>query len=107
MYVSTARPLAIAHRSHRTDATPMSGLMALLGRFEGYFPGYSRTDRRASRLQTWAILKAHTNRRGRWALPRGDPRDRPAIDFQLLRREDDPQAEDLAAVVAAIRLAAP
>src|SRR5260370_6239472 len=80
--------------------------MALLARFYGYFPGYSRQIAEHHDYLTWAILKAHTNNRaGTITLRSADPRDTPIVDFHYFDERDDPGAEDLDAVVAGIRFA--
>ncbi|MGN5480746.1 hypothetical protein ACTMU2_40545 [Cupriavidus basilensis] len=47
--------------------------MALLERFVGYYPGYSKVFAQNDNMLTWAILKAHTRNRagivGRCARP--------------------------------------
>jgi choline dehydrogenase-like flavoprotein len=78
--------------------------MALMGRFEGYFEGFSNLIRDHHDALTWAVLKAHTdNRAGRVRLRSSDPRDPPAVDFHYFEEGDDSQGRDLAAVVDGIR----
>ena len=49
--------------------------MALLGRFHGYFPGYSRALAEQLNYLSWTIVKAHTNNRaGEVTLRSADPR---------------------------------
>ena len=104
MYVSNGAALALARRSSPAAPLPDLFCMALLARFGGYFPGYSRLIAESRRYLTWAILKAHTtNRAGRVTLRSADPRDPPDILFNSFC---DPGAtDDLAAVVAGIRFA--
>ena len=103
MYVSNGAAIGLARRSDRRKADPDLFLMALLARFRGYFPGYSREIAEHHDYLTWAILKAHTaNRAGTVTLRSADPRDTPLVDFNFF--EDDPNGDDVRAVVAGIRL---
>ena len=80
--------------------------MALLARFAGYYPGYSREIAAKHDYLTWAILKAHTaNRAGSVILRSADPRDAPAVNFRYFEEGDDAAGDDLRAVVGGIRLA--
>jgi choline dehydrogenase len=80
--------------------------MALLARFEGYFPGYSRLVVDHTDYLTWTILKAHTaNRAGTVSLRSADPRDVPLINFRYFDEGTDPGGGDLKAVVGEIRFA--
>jgi choline dehydrogenase-like flavoprotein len=101
MYISNGTALAVARRSRPEVPLPDLFCMALLARFQGYFPGYSRMIADAPDFLTWAILKAHTaNRSGRVTLRSADPRDVPDILFNSFQ---GPGADaDLDAVVAGI-----
>jgi choline dehydrogenase-like flavoprotein len=102
MYISNGAALAVARRS--TPAAPLPDLMcmALLARFQGYFPGYSRLIADSQQHLTWAILKAHTaNRAGRVALRSADPREPPDILFNSF--VGDGAEADVAAVVEGIK----
>jgi len=106
MYVSNGAAVAAAQRSQPRRLAPDLFYMALLARFYGYFPGYSRQIAEHHDYLTWAILKAHTNNRaGTVALRSADPRDTPIVDFHYFDERDDPGAEDLHAVIAGIRFA--
>ena len=105
MYISNGAALAVARRSRPEITLPDLFCMALLARFQGYFPGYSRmiADPGHDYL-TWAILKAHTaNRAGQVTLRSSDPRDTPDILFNSFSGKG--ADEDLAAVVAGIEFA--
>jgi choline dehydrogenase-like flavoprotein len=107
MYASNGAALGVVQRSkaaQRPGDEPDLFCMALLARFEGYFPGFSALVRDQPDQLTWAVLKAHTrNRAGTVRLRSADPRDMPQIDFRYFDAADDPQGEDLRAVVEAIR----
>jgi len=107
MYASNGAALGIVQRSAfamRPGDEPDLFCMALLARFEGYFPGFSALVREQPDQLTWAVLKAHTrNRAGTVRLRSADPRDMPRIDFHYFDEADDPGSEDLRAMVEAIR----
>ena len=78
--------------------------MALLARFEGYYPGFSQLIRNRDDYLTWAVLKAHTeNRSGTVTLRSADPRDPPLANFHHFDEGDDTSGRDLWAVVDGIR----
>ena len=78
MYISNGTAIAVERRSDPSVPLPDLFCMALLARFQGYFPGYSRLIADSHDHLTWAILKAHTaNRAGRVTLRSADPRDPP------------------------------
>jgi choline dehydrogenase-like flavoprotein len=107
MYASNGAALGVVRRSdgaRRPGQDPDLFCMALLARFEGYFPGFSARIRDASDQMTWAVLKAHTrNRAGSVRLRSADPRDMPLVNFHYFEEGDDHAGEDLRAVVQAIR----
>ena len=81
-------------------------MFALLGRFGGYFPGYSKAQVNNPNYLTWAILKAHTqNRAGEVVLRSADPLDTPLVNFNYFDEGSDTAGEDLQSVVAGIRFA--
>jgi choline dehydrogenase-like flavoprotein len=104
MYISNGSAIAVTRRSAPHKRVPDLFCMALLARFYGYFPGYSRQITEHSDYLSWAILKAHTNNRaGTVTLRSRDPRDPPLVNFHYFEQGDDDAAEDLQAVVAGIR----
>jgi choline dehydrogenase-like flavoprotein len=104
MYASNGAALAVIRRSHAAAPEPDLLCMALLARFEGYFPGFSNWIREHPDYLTWAILKAHTqNRAGRVSLRSADPRDPPHVNFHYFEEGDDHAGADLRAMVDAIR----
>jgi choline dehydrogenase len=106
MYTSNGAAIAVIRRSYPKKPEPDLFLMALIGKFSGYFPGYSRKIVDHHDYLTWAILKAHTlNRAGTVTLSSKNPRLVPIINFNYFQKNDDPSGEDLRAVVDGIRLA--
>ncbi|HTW27639.1 MAG TPA: GMC family oxidoreductase [Acetobacteraceae bacterium] len=101
MYASNGVALAVRRRSGTAGPAPDLFCMALIGRFQGYFPGYAQFSADHPGCLTWAILKAHTaNRAGTVTLASADPCDPPRVDFRFFSEGGD---HDLAAVVEAIR----
>jgi choline dehydrogenase len=93
---------------HSTPDRPLPDLfcVAFLGRFEGYFPGYSNLFAKNLNYLSWAVLKAHTNNRGgRVTLRSSDPRDTPKVDFAYFEEGTPDHDEDLAAIVEGVRFA--
>ena len=106
MYVSNGNAISIVRSSAKHLPAPDLFCMALLARFEGYFPGYSRLVADHTDCLTWTILKAHTaNRAGSVSLRSADPRDMPLINFRYFDEGGDPGGRDLKAVVDEIRFA--
>jgi choline dehydrogenase len=106
MYTSNGAALAVVQRSDPDKPEPDLFLMALLAKFSGYYPGYSREIVDHQDYLTWAILKAHTlNRAGTVTLDSADACATPRINFNYFSESDDPESDDLRAVVAGINLA--
>ena len=104
LYATNGAGLAVITRS--TSGRPLPDLfcMALLGRFQGYYPGYAGDLASSLNYLSWSILKAHTaNRAGTVELVSADPRDPPRINFRYFEEGSDPNGPDLDAVVAGIR----
>jgi choline dehydrogenase len=105
MYTSNGAVIALITRSTRSKTDPDLFLFALPGSFQGYYPGYSADIERSKTFLTWAILKAHTNNTsGEVRLLSSDPRQRPYINFHYFDEGNDPDGEDLEAVVNAVML---
>jgi choline dehydrogenase len=101
MYISNGAALAMKRSSPGRAGDADLFIMALLGAFQGYYPGYSKALREQKDVLSWAILKARTaNREGRVTLASGDPRDPPRIAFNYFKC--DPGGGDVKAVAAAI-----
>ncbi len=104
IYTTNGVALAIARRSAPQRPLPDLFFLAVMGRFDGYYPGYSKDFAERRNYLTWTILKAHTeNRAGEVTLRSRDPRDTPIVNFHYFEEGTDVRGEDLAAVVAGIR----
>lgn len=103
MYISNGAALAVTRRSDPALAEADLFLMALIGKFDGYYPGYSRALASATDKLSWAVLKARTaNRAGRVTLRSADPRDMPHVAFRYF---EEGGAVDLPAVAAGVEMA--
>jgi choline dehydrogenase len=104
-YTTNGAVVALMKRSSPEMPDPDLFIFGLLGRFQGYFPGYSQVLLEEHDFFTWAILKAHTNNTaGRVTLRSGDPRDMPEINFHYFDEGTDGE-RDLAAVVEGLETA--
>jgi choline dehydrogenase len=104
MYVSNGAALAVSLPSQPHRHVPDLFCMALLVRFNGYYPGYSRDVTAHHDYLTWVVLKAHTNNRaGEVTLRSADPRDTPLVNFRYFEEGSDATGEDLLAVVTGLR----
>lgn len=105
MYISNGAALAMKRNSPGCEGDADLFIMALLGSFQGYYPGYSKALRGQKDVLTWAILKARTaNTAGAVTLRSADPRDPPRIEFNFFDRKCDPEQKDLKAVAAAVAM---
>ena len=109
LYITNGAAVAFTRRSPANLPDPDLFIMALLAKFTGYRPNYSREVCEPHDLPshrdylTFAILKAHTvNRAGSVTLRSADPRERPLINFSYFEEGDDVAGKDLDAVVAGI-----
>jgi choline dehydrogenase-like flavoprotein len=106
VYATNGSVMAVVSKSAPERALPDLVCFALLGDFHGYFPGYSALFPERLNCLTWAINKGHTrNRAGEVTLRSADPRDPPHVNFRYFEEGSDAAGEDLASVVAGIRLA--
>jgi choline dehydrogenase len=103
-YITNGAVLSLFKRSASQRPLPDLFLLAILGRFEGYFPTYSDLFATNLNYLTWAVLKAHTNNRaGQVMLRSSDPRDVPEINFRYFEEGTPDGGEDLDSVVDGIR----
>lgn len=102
MYGTNGSVLTVFSASPEAQGPPDVFCMALLAKFCGYYPGFSREFVEHHDYLTWVVLKAHArNRAGVVTLRSADPRDPPRIEFNSFA---EGAAEDLAAVVDGIEL---
>ncbi|QNI30187.1 GMC family oxidoreductase [Alloacidobacterium dinghuense] len=103
-YTTNGTLLSMYKRSAPERPLPDLFCLAVLGRFEGYFPGYSRVFATNRNYLTWAVLKAHTNNRaGRVTLRSADPLDMPEVNFHYFEEGTPDDGQDLDSVVDGIR----
>ena len=103
VYTTNGAVLSVIVRSNGHPTLPDLFCFALMGRFEGYEPGYTKDSRTQLNYLSWAILKGHTqNDTGTVTLKSADPRDTPDIHFRYFA--NDPGNKDLDAVVDGIEL---
>ena len=103
-YITNGAVLTMFKRSAPERPLPDLFCMALLGHFEGYYPGYSRQFAEHLNYLTWAVLKAHTNNRaGEVTLRSADPRDSPKVNFRYFQEGTPDGDQDLDSVVDGIR----
>jgi choline dehydrogenase-like flavoprotein len=105
VYTTNGAALAVIKRSLSKRPLPDLFIFALLGRFRGYFPTYSKLLATAPyQYLTWAVLKAHTNNRaGTVALRSSDPRDTPVINFNYFKEGGAEDVESVAAGIEFVR----
>jgi choline dehydrogenase len=103
-YITNGAILSLFKRSANDRPLPDLFCLAVLGRFQGYFPGYSELFAKSLNYLTWAVLKAHTNNRaGEVTLRSADPRDTPKINFRYFQEGTPDGGQDLDSVVDGIR----
>lgn len=101
LYATNGAVLTVFTRSSVAGAHPDLFVMAMVARFDGYAPGYSRQLATGKNYLTWVVLKAHTgNTAGSVTLRSADPRDTPRINFRQWVEGGD---RDLTAVADGVR----
>jgi choline dehydrogenase-like flavoprotein len=106
VYATNGALISVIARSGPDAPTPDLFLYALIGRFEGYFPGYSSLLAQHPNCLTWVVLKAHTNNTaGTLVLRSADPRVPPEINFRYFEEGSAGGDNDLKAVAAGVTLA--
>ena len=104
VFTTNGAALAIIKRSFEVRQLPDLFIFALIGKFKGYFPSYSKMIADNPNYLTWCILKAHTNNRGGTVeLRSADPRETPQINFHYFKEGTDKKEEDLESLVAAVK----
>ncbi|MDO8878369.1 MAG: GMC oxidoreductase [Pseudolabrys sp.] len=104
VYTTNGAAIAVINRSQTSRPVPDLFMFALLGKFKGYFPGYSKLIADNLDVLTWCILKAHTeNHGGTVKLRSKDPLDPPAINFHYFDEGTDRDGDDLASVVDGVK----
>ena len=102
VYATNGGVLAVVKSSKQSEL-PDLFCLGLVGKFQGYFPGYSKLIAEHRNYLSWIVLKAHTlNNAGTVTLESSDPRDPPKVDFRYFDEGSDKEAKDLAAVVEGI-----
>jgi choline dehydrogenase-like flavoprotein len=105
VYATNGTMLGLIMPSTADRRPPDLFCLVLLGKFEGYYPGYSADLLENLNCLSWTILKAHTNNRaGDVRLRSADPRDPPLISFRYFDPKDDPNGEDLESVLHGVKL---
>jgi choline dehydrogenase len=106
VYATNGAILSVIARSTPAAPDPDLFLYAVLGRFQGYFPGYSSLLAKNPNTLSWVVLKAHTNNTaGRVTLRSADPRVPPDINFRYFDEGNDSSGDDLEAVAAGVVIA--
>jgi choline dehydrogenase len=106
VYTSNGAVIGIVKKSKPSRPDPDVLIFGLATNFRGYYPRYSDDVSNARDYFTWTILKGYTrNTAGRVAIRSSNPQDVPDINFSYFDQKDDPDGEDLNAVVDAIRFA--
>jgi choline dehydrogenase len=103
-YITNGAVLSFFKRSANDRPIPDLFCLAVLGRFQGYFPNYSDLFAKSLDYLTWAVLKAHTNNRaGEVTLCSADPLDMPQINFHYFQEGTPDGGQDLDSVVDGVR----
>jgi choline dehydrogenase len=103
-YTTNGVVVAIIRKSRPEIDLPDLVIFGVPAFFQGYYPGYSRELERDKNFFTWAILKARTkNTSGRVRLRSADPREPPEINFHYFEEGTDAAADDLEAMVTAVK----
>jgi choline dehydrogenase len=106
VYASNGGIVGVVKRSAPDRPLPDLLILGLLGRFEGYYPGYSRALAEHLNCLSWTILKAHTNNRGgEVTLRSADPLQPPAVNFHYFEEGSAGAGEDLDSVLDGVKFA--
>ena len=104
-YITNGGVVAVIKKSFDVRPLPDLFIFALLGKFYGYFPKFSKQFLSPNlNYLTWCILKAHTqNNAGTVRLKSPDARDTPDVDFSYFQEGNDTGGQDLASVVEGVK----
>jgi choline dehydrogenase len=103
VYATNGALLSVTLPSGPGRSAPDLFCYALLGRFPGYSPGYSKDVVEHHDYLTWVVLKGHTsNVGGRVTLRSSDARDRPDVNFHYFDEGRPTGDDDVDAVVSGI-----
>lgn len=106
VYTTNGAVTALIKRSTANKPDPDLFIFGVVGRFRGYYPGYSKDAVQNKNYFTWTVLKAHTrNRAGVVTLRSGSPRDTPHVNFHYFDEGSVGHEEDVEAVVEGIETA--
>jgi choline dehydrogenase-like flavoprotein len=106
VYTSNGAIASVVAPSGPGKPVPDLFLYAVIGKFAGYVPGYSKDLPANPNVLSWVVLKGHTNNRaGTVTLRSRRAWDRPEINFRYFEEGSDTAGADLDAVVSGIRLA--
>jgi len=104
VYGTNGTLLAVVLRSGLDRPVPDLFCYALLAKFTGYAPGYSKDVRDHLNYLSWVVLKGHTNNTaGEVTLQSADPRDPPAINFRYFADGNDAAGRDIEGVVEGVK----
>lgn len=104
IYTTNGAVLAVIRKSMKERPLPDLFCFALVGQFQGYYPGYSKLFAEEHDWLTWAILKAHTlNHAGGVTLKSADPLVAPDVNFHYFDEGSDKAGQDLDSVVEGVR----
>jgi choline dehydrogenase len=103
VYATNGALLSVTLPSGPGRPVPDLFCYALLGRFPGYYPNYSKGVAEHLNYLTWVVLKGHTaNVGGRVTLRSADPCDPPDVNFHYFDEGRPTGDDDVKAVVAGI-----
>lgn len=103
VYTTNGAVLAVIKKTDKSRPLPDLFCFALVGKFRGYEPDYSREIVVHHNYLTWAVLKAHTeNTAGTVKLKSADPREPPDINFHYFDEGTGKWEEDVDSVVEGI-----
>ncbi|HEX7227438.1 MAG TPA: GMC family oxidoreductase [Candidatus Binatia bacterium] len=104
VYATAGAALVVVKKSQPSRTVPDLFCLGFIGKFKGYFPGYSQLISAHHNYLSWVVLKAHTrNTAGAVSLRSSDPRDTPEVNFRYFEEGNDTSGEDLDGVVEGVK----